>query len=251
MSRKLVSSQSLPCSTSQLDLFSVPPTSITIDKVKWLEVQLTNNISNDGPYSYHIAPDPMLLNLSKNFILMELRITKQDGSPFGANDLIAPINLLGKSFFKQVVLSLNNTEVYHSGNKYAHRAYLETHLNYCTDVKQNQLRVGGYFHDGVGANLNIDSNETSGFKTRAKVFKLSAWVELLAPIHTDMVSQDRYLVSNVDVRLTLERNSDKFLLLNFDQPTLEPKIEIRKMVWYCQTVSILPSVNLAIEKTTL
>jgi hypothetical protein len=113
---KFIDELSIPSSKTELDLFTVPPTQVAVRRSFWSEIQLQNPCTNDGPYEFHITSDAYMLDLSKNFLYMILRIQKadktdcavtrqQDGSYTG--NVVAPINLLGKTFFKQVKVYLN------------------------------------------------------------------------------------------------------------------------------------------------
>src|SRR5437867_3392387 len=130
----LVDSLSVPSTKSELDLFTVPPTQVVIKKGYWDEIHPTNPVTNEGPYEFRIPPDPHLLQLSKNYLYMKLSITKTDGSALKADDaLVAPINLIGKTFFKQVKMYLGGKLVFDSGDKYMFRAFMETELNFGYD----------------------------------------------------------------------------------------------------------------------
>jgi len=51
---------------------------------------------------------------------MKLKITKTNGHALDANhDLVAPINLIGKTFFKQVKMYVGGKLCFDSGDKYA------------------------------------------------------------------------------------------------------------------------------------
>lgn len=107
----------------------------------------------------------------------------------------------------------------------------------------------GYKDDTVvEGEFKIDDEGNPGFLTRVKWFKGSRIVQLLAPIHTTLFTQDRFLVSNMDVNLLLKRNSDKFCLLNFSVAA-NPVIKLHKLEWFVEAVDILPSVAISLEKT--
>jgi hypothetical protein len=113
---KFIDELSTPSSKTELDLFTVPPTQVAVRRSFWSEIQLQNPCTNEGPYEFHISPDMYMLDLSKNFIYFTARILKADGSDCAINvqadgslagNVVAPINLLGKTFFKQVKVYLN------------------------------------------------------------------------------------------------------------------------------------------------
>ena len=246
---KLIDGLSHPSTKTELDLFSVPPTQVAVEHSRWREIPLANACTNDGPYEFHIPPTPHMLHLYKNYIIMEFRIRHANATNLvNADGLVGPINLIGKTFFNQVRLFLNGSEVFNSGNTYAYRVFLETELNFGKDAKNSQLDASLYCKD----TNNIDSNQNQGFVTRAGYFAGSAWVQVMAPIHCDLFFQDRYLLNNIDIRLQLNRNINTFLLMYFGAAA-NPDfvVEVQHMRWLVKTVEVSPSVALAIEKTLL
>ena len=250
---KLIDSVSLPGIKTELNLFNVPPTQVVVENCHWNEINLRNACSNTGPYEFHIGSNPQYLHLAKNYLFTEFRIVKEDGTPLihdlqdpNNDPLIGPINLIAKTFIRQVKLALNGTEVFDSGDKYAFRAYLETELNYGEDAKNSHLQAALYHADGPP--LKIDSDENSGLIARSKYFENSAWVQVMAPIHCDLFTQNKYLLNNIDLRLTIYRNPDAFCILA-PQAAQKYKFEINSMKWYVKGIDVSKSVSLAIERS--
>ena len=252
---KLIDSMSSSAIKTQLNLFDLPPTQVVVENTSWREIQLRNACNSQGPYEFHIAPDPQMLNLTKNYLVMEVKITKEDGSDLihtqgdaREDPLVGPIQMIGKTFFKQIKLSLNGVEVFDSGDKYAYRAFLETELNYGSDAKHSHLQAAIYSRD-MPFN-QIDSDHNTGLQSRAGYFRGSNVVQVVAPIHCDLFSQNKYMLNNVDLRLTLYRNSDDFCLLS-PGAAQSYKIKVLNMKWCVQTVEVSKAVGLALERTLL
>ncbi|MCP3663825.1 MAG: hypothetical protein GY696_15260, partial [Gammaproteobacteria bacterium] len=116
----------MPGTKSELNLFDVPPTQVVVEKCHWNEINLRNACTNTGPYEDHIGHKPQFLHLAKNYLLIELHILNANGNALihaagdaNVDPLIGPINAIGKTFIKQVKLTLNGVEVFDSGDKYA------------------------------------------------------------------------------------------------------------------------------------
>lgn len=253
---KLIDRVSVPSTKTELDLFQVPPTQVAVEQSRWKEVHLQNPCTNEGPYTFHISPDPQMIHLAKNYLFMQFRVVRGNNAALvvpvpvpvvGEADRVGPINLLAKTFFRQIKLYLNGTEVFDSGTNYAYRAFLETELNYGTDAKASQLKAALYYKDEPHDHLNDDNN--IGWRKRRDVFQNGGWVQLMAPIHCDLFMQDRYLVNNVDLRLVLYRNTDPFCLTTFVNADRDYKIEVNAMRWYVKGVEVIRSVGLSLEKT--
>ena len=250
---KLIDENSTPSTKSELDLFTVPPTQVAVKRSFWAEIYPKNPITDDGPYDFHITPDVYMLDLAKNYVYLTLQVVKPNGTDCATTidaqtgalggDLAFPINLLGKTFFKQIKIYLNNKLISDSGDKYSYRAYLETVLNFSQEAKETQLQAAGYYEDGTSDNLL----ENDGYKKRLARFKDSSVVELMAPIHADMFMQERYLISQSDLRIEMYRNSDAFCLIDPAARGQNYKIRVKSMCLYMRKVEVSDSINLAIE----
>ena len=243
----LIDSLSTASTKSELDFFTVPPTQVVVKRGYWDEINLTNPVTDEGPYEFHLPPDPHFIQLNKNYLYMQLSVTPgtmpaaADGS-IPATPKVAPINLIGKTFLRQVKLFLNGKLVYDSGDKYAYRSFLETELNYNIEAKNSQLQSSLYTRDN-----KFDTEENEGFKQRVTYFNDGVVVELTAPLHIDLFLQDRFLLNYTDIRLELNRNSDAFVL---ESPggAINAKINVRQMKFYIRKAEILESTALAIEQ---
>ena len=245
----------MPGTKSELNLFNVPPTQVVVENSHWNEINLRNACTNTGPYEFHIGPNPQFLHLAKNYLFTELRIVKENGNDLihvaanaNVDPLVGPINLIGKTLIRQVKLALNGTEVFDSGDKYAYRAFLETELNYGSDAKRSHLQSAMYHQDSP--HNHIDDDQNVGLTTRARYFRDSAWVQVMAPIHCDIFAQNKYLINNIDLRLTLYRNSDSFCIVS-PQAAQRYKIEINSMKWFVKAVDVSKSVSLALERSLM
>lgn len=237
---------------SERDLFSLPPTQVAIKRAFKDVVHPSNPITHDGPYEFRIPPDPNFLNLSKHNIYFQMRIVRPDntnlvnqGDAAVQDPLVAPINAIGKTFFKQVKLFLNSKLAYDSGDKYHYRAYLETLLNYGSEAKASHLSSCLYSTE-TG---NIDAADNEAFTSRAELFRGSQWVEVMAPVHVDLMMQDRFLLPHTELRLELHRNPDALLLMCHQANALAYKIEVREVRLFMEKVEVLESIQLALEST--
>jgi len=250
---KLVDHRSVASSKSELDLFSVPPSQVVVERGFWDEIQLANSCTDEGPYDFRIAPDRTMLHINNNFVYVKLKIVHADGTDLlghGAPDAVdydnvGPINLLGKTFFSNVKLKIGGKVISDSNDLYTYRAFLETELNYGTDAKNSHLQAALYHRDDDNA-AELPGN--SGFTARSRYFRNSREVELMAPIHCDLFDQERYLLSMMDLQLELTRAKDPFLLMtpgvavpnNF-------RIKVIAMRWYVRKVEVSSEFFMAIE----
>ena len=236
--------QSAPGLKSELDLFSVPPTQVATESGHWATVRLCNPVTDTGPYKFNVARDNMMLDLNKNFLYMKLRVVNKDGSALrDPEPLVAPINYLGSTFLKQVIVRVGDKEVFNSGSFYMYQSYLETLLNFGSNSKTTQLQ-NGLWEDDVAGIHDVAAN--LGFIVRGKRCLKSREFEVIAPLHCDIFNQERYMISNIPLNIELHRNDDKFCLVSqVDQASY--KISVVDMCWYVRKVKVQSSLSLAIE----
>ncbi len=163
--------KSFPASKSEIDLFSLPPTQVAIENGFWLEVNPRNTLTRSGPFEFNLTPDPYYVDLNRNYIYMVISVSQMDDGDVpapgaNANHVVAPINLIGATFFKTVKLYLNNKLAFDSGDTYHYRAYLETVLNYSDSAKRSFLQSRGYYPDTAG---KMDVATNVGFNDRGKL----------------------------------------------------------------------------------
>ena len=77
----LVHSQSCECTKSELDLFGVPPTQISVDHGYWEQKGLTSTPTDQGPYEFVVnSAEEDYIDLANTHLFVEAQITKADGS---------------------------------------------------------------------------------------------------------------------------------------------------------------------------
>jgi len=255
---KLIDHNSIPSTKTELDLFSLPPTQVSIESGYWAPIRLVNNCTSSGPWQFYVQANPQYLQLSKNYLWVKLRILKGDGSrltpdqpaegvnPAVTGDKVGPINIIGKTLFKQIKVSLNGRQAFDSGDNYAYRAFLETELNYGDAAKSTQLTAALYSKDRPSD--KVDTVENQGLTWRQEWFKGSQVVEVMAPIHCELFQTERLLLDNTEMYLELHRNNDAFALMSHTAGA-NYKIEVIDMVWFVRKIEILKSVQMGIETT--
>ena len=65
---------------------------------------------------------------------------------------------------------------------------------------------------------------------------------MMGKLHSDMFAQERYLLNNVDVKITLTRSKDAFCLMAEDN---EFKVKIKEINLFVRKVRLSPTVRMA------
>ena len=90
---------------------------------------------------------------------------------------IAPINNTLHSLFNQIGVSLNDVNVSSVTTTYPYRPYIETHLNYRIDAK-NQ-----------------------GAKLRHGICTSKPTFDMIGPLHIDVFNQSKYILNRVTMKV--------------------------------------------------
>ena len=265
------------CDKSEVDLFSVPPTQQSLERGRWIDYTPISSVQNpDSAITFLIAGTDEYINLSKTILTVTGKITKKDGtSKLDSNDQsdVAPVNNFLHSLFRQVDVYLNGKQVTPAMGTYAYRSYIETLLNYDVSAKQSQFSSALYYKDTPGqmdkagalassitlnyknASGNNDSDKlyvpesgNVGFAKRHQFIKNGNRFVLSGPIFSDIFMTDRLLLNMMDLKVVLNRSSDAFSLMDLNDPTIEPKVQLTDVVLKVRKVKVDQSVSDGVER---
>ena len=119
------------CIKSELDLFTVPPVNISMERGDYEVFHPVASISENSPLEFHVGgTSDQYVDLGRTKILLRVKISKLDGSNLDDKQNISPVNLLLHSLFSQVDLKLNEVLVSPSVNTYPYKSYFEVLLSH-------------------------------------------------------------------------------------------------------------------------
>ena len=237
---------SVPCTKSELDIFAVSPLQTAIEDGEWIEYHPITHITANSPIQFHVSGNSdYYLDLAQSYVIVTVKLKKTDGTPISAEDKVGPVNLLLHSLFAEVEVSLNEKIISPSNNTYPYRSYIETILNYGSDVKQSRLTSELFYMDEA-EKMNSPNNE--GLIARQTVLLESEIVEMMGKLHCDIFMQPKLILNQVDCKVKLHRSKPEFYLIaNEDKYMIE--IEEAKLLIRKEKPSA--SVQLAHEKALL
>ena len=91
----LVHNHSMPCSKSEMELFSVPPTQMVIEDSEYVEYRPFGGLNALGPIDFIIpGTGSKYLDINNTQLYIKAKLTKADGSDCEAANKVAPVNLL-------------------------------------------------------------------------------------------------------------------------------------------------------------
>ena len=149
---KPVHHDSEACNKSELNLFSVPPTQVTVEKSKFVDYYPVSTLGEDSaPIEFFIPGNGEdYLDPSRIQLYIKAKIRAADGEDIADDAQVGPQNLFLQSLFSQVNVSLNDKLITPSATTYPYRAMIETLLNFGPAAKQSQMTSGLYYKDTPG-----------------------------------------------------------------------------------------------------
>lgn len=121
---------------SELDLFTVPSTQISIESGQIKDYRPISSILPDCPIEFNVPHSGSeYIDQSHTQLYILAKVTKEDGTDLTNTDNVAPINNWLHSMFSQVEIILNQKNASSSANLYHYRAYIETLLSYGKYIK--------------------------------------------------------------------------------------------------------------------
>ena len=258
------------CEKSEVDLFSIPPTQLSLEKGRWIEYRPLSSVqNNDSAITFVIAGTDEYLDLSKTILFVEGRVVEGTDAILDSGQAsIAPVNNFLHSLFRQVDVYLNGKQVTPAMGTYAYRSYLETLLNYDVSAKQSQLSSAMYYKDTAGEmdeagslpgsttityveadtvggsspaktfSLPVPGTGNQGFAKRHKFIENSKKFTLSGPIFTDVFMSDRLLINMLDLKVVLNRSYNEFCLMDKNSTSKNPKVELTDVVLKIRKVKV-------------
>ena len=243
-----VHEQSCECTKSELDLFSIPPTQTSIENGSWVEYHPLSTLNDTSPIEFEInGSGEDYIDFANSYLHVRAKITKPNGDDIDDNAAVGPVNLFLHSLFSQVDVSLNGTQITSSMNTYPYRAMIETLLSYGGDAKESQLTSELFYKDTAGKMDAVDFQEAvrnSGLYKRSRFTNLSAEVDMMGRLHSDIFFQERYILNEVATKIKLVRSKKEFVLMS----AANFLVKIVSAVMYVRKVKLSPSVFLAHAK---
>jgi len=226
---------SCECLLSPLELFSVPPTQISIDQTRYAEYRPIATLSANQVVDF-VVPGAVdeYVNLTNTILYLKIKVKKNATTDLteAESEHVTPNRLLLQALFSQLDVTLNGKLASNSTDQNSYRSYLQTLLNYNSDAKNSQLTSA----------LWLSPSD------RKAVIKESAEVELIGRLHSDISMQDKLILNNVEIKFRFVPNKPAFsLIVSAAGLTagLSPIIEFVDMALFIEKVKPAANILLA------
>ncbi|XP_064625917.1 uncharacterized protein F54H12.2-like [Lineus longissimus] len=237
---------SADASTSNLELFQLPPTQTALASNKFEAFNPLTSLEHGGPLEYKIhVGDEYYVDPRHVYLYMQAKIVQNNGDLLVDDEeykvnvpdpdnpgetkeetrnrvpdksVVFPVNNLIGSCFKQVEVFLNNKQVGSSDSLYHYRHYLECLLSYSS--------------------------------ARYKWTRYSKSVETMGKIHSELFEQDKLLLNKMSLSIKMHIN-DPSVFLMAKGVTNQYKLLIEKAVLYVNVKKVSSNVRLSHEERLL
>ena len=228
-----------------LDLFDYPKTDTSIISGKTIEHHLVTALNENNNVFEFVLPseghDYTYLPLTRLEGELKVEKTTAGGGAIGANDLVAPINLMALALFRQAECELNGVQIADlTSPTFHYKNYFETMLTYGHDAKNTHLRACLYHPDNNGHEETMTAACSSFVKRRDFIRQnAESTFEFSTPIHIDFFDSKRFLIPGVTIKIKLIKNDDKFLLMS---ATDTWKLSIKNLKIVTKKLTIHPAI---------
>ena len=235
------------CSKSELELFTIPPHNVSMERGDYAVHKPLAQISHSTPLEFHVQASPNeYIDLGRTKLQLTLRIAKRSGEALGQDARVTTANLLLHTLFSRVDCKLNGMLVTANVDTYPYKAYLETILSHGSASSKSWLQAELYEEDDP-CNDNYDPtarNAQPGIKKRNERIKESRIFQLTGRPHVDIFMQDKYLLPGVDIDLKFTQSPTRFHLLG-GAVLRRVQVEIIGALLLVRNVKVNPDVSLA------
>jgi hypothetical protein len=174
--------------TNALSFFEVPSTNVSVSSSAVVEL-LTLNPVNITPYHFKLHASQSYFDLSKCYILTELRIRKEDAlgqliNLDPAQDHAAVCQLIGHTLWKNCRVNINGSQVFEANALMAYKSYFDYMLTYPNSVKNSYLNAAGYYEDE-----ELSQITGRGLQARYALFTGSRVAQFIAKLDVDICNQ--------------------------------------------------------------
>lgn len=240
------------CMKSELDVFELPPLQTNVTGVEQVVYNPTTSLNNSTSIEFMIPGNgDTYKNLSSIYLrlLVELKANKaaipKEIEATENLKKIGVVNNLLHSLFRQCTVTLNNVQV-SQDNDYHFKAFFQTLLNYGNDATSTHLATTGWCLD----EKNLDSlfpTENPQHSKRNSWFESSTGfnkkVELYGKLHVDLFNQPKFLISNINLKISLNKEKSDFYMMERSENSSD--INILEANLFIEHIHVNPALLLA------
>lgn len=207
------------------------------------------------------------IDLARTQLYMKLRILEEDSdgtfTELKDTDYALPIDLIMQTMWQNVVIKLNGQIVSSSNNTYAYKSFFEYLLSSSDESKKYQASLMGgspdtrYFNqthpnkppvnDGLVTRYRwFKKLDRSGTSVRSEDAENLGSVEFIGKLFADICNQQKYLLNEVAIEISLIPNNDPFRLMVHGEK--KARLHIDDVNLQICHVALQPALKMQIDK---
>lgn len=202
----------------EIDYSQQPLVETAIVEQGYYKVPPTNNPPIEGqPIQFNYAGNTnWYIDLDHAFVEIRAKIVKGNGTDADAASLCAPINLVGHTMFRRIGTQIQNIDVSQNDQNYAPKAYMAHLVTHTKSMNTNFSKVfEGWEYDAPVEHFgSLVATENTGWASRFAKWSVSKEVTLIFRPYDGMWNQDKDLPPRFGIKLTLDRATDAFALMD-------------------------------------
>ena len=238
------------------DLFTVPPTQLTIEKNYVTEHRPISTLNPTSIIEFNVnssVDEYIQLKDTMFYIKIRMDIKKAAGGNVDAADWAKCqfVNNLLHSLFRSIDLEIEGKTVTQTPQTYAYKAYFETLFGYTEEAKVGYLTSSFWYNDDDKKNA-ISQVPVGWIKpTVIKNTGEGKSIELLGKLHLDLCFQPRALIGGTKLKFTFIPNDKNFYV--WHDTSITSTVEFEKAALYVSrsklSYPVVEAHNLAIAKS--
>ena len=118
----LIQERSEECGLSPLELFTIPPTQVAVEKSSDIPYQPQTQLRDGTSVDFFVpGQTEEYIDLQNTKLETRFKITRENGNNLGADDVVAPVNDIYNSMWGNMELYMNDRLMSHSNNMHGYR----------------------------------------------------------------------------------------------------------------------------------
>ena len=182
----MIHPSSAQSTTSQLDLFFVPPSQTSLDDGSFTEYHPVSVLTSTGPIEFTIsAENSNYIDLANTFLYVCASLTAAHGTDLEEDVEISPECDFLHTMWSQIDVYLDWSLVTQSNNNYPYSAYIKNLLSFGHDAKSSQLSAVLWYRNTAGQ-FDTKGDANSGYTTCKALAAQSNRIDMMGKLHVDL-----------------------------------------------------------------
>lgn len=221
---------------TELMLFDDPLPQVVVESAFFHDVSPLTSISDQSSKLDFIihGSEGHYLDLNDTLLYIQYQVVDAKGATLADSTTVYPCNFTMNALFRDVTLQLNDTVIEGGAQLYPYKATIANLFAFNKESKKAKLLPMGYEEDA---------------DKRKQWIQKSKICELIGGLRLDFLNQPKYLLPGVNVRISLTRSNNKFVLGGAGLSN--PKVILKLAKLYVRRVKVSNEVQVAHEKGLL